>query len=185
MQSLAARYCQLNALSQLPALDKRALVCMLCSASNRMFDLVAQRPTGSFSHIRKRDLSGITCLSVQIGDQGHLYSSESSSSSSSSSSSNGNGASSSGSAVVFVEDTHKAGGGALLVHHGHVQKGDLHVGQMVSSLMVPCPIHRHVRGMVAGKHPCVALGTQWGSVHPTLLLHPRSACLQSCHQQDA
>ena len=68
---------------------------------------------------------------MQIGDQGHLYSRESSSSSS-----NGNGASSSGSAVVFVEDTHKAGGGALLVHHGRVQEGDLHVGEMVTFLIL-------------------------------------------------
>ena len=58
---------------------------------------------------------------MQIGDQGHFYAGSSDSE-----------ASSSGSAVVFVEDTHKAGGGALVVHHGRLESGDLHVGQMVS-----------------------------------------------------
>ena len=62
---------------------------------------------------------------LQIGDQGHLYAG------SSSSSSNGTEASTSGSAVVFIEDAHKAGGGALVVHHGRVESGDLHVGEMV------------------------------------------------------
>lgn len=61
---------------------------------------------------------------LQIGDQGHLYAG-------SSSSSNGAEASTSDSAVVFIEDAHKAGGGALVVHHGRVENGDLHVGEMV------------------------------------------------------
>ena len=61
---------------------------------------------------------------LQIGDQGHFYAG---------SSSNGDSeASTSDSAVVFIEDTHKAGGGALVVHHGRLESGDLHVGEMVS-----------------------------------------------------
>ena len=69
---------------------------------------------------------------LQIGDQGHLYAG--------SSSSNGDSeASTSASAVVFIEDTHKAGGGALVVHHGRLESGDLHVGQMVSC--IPKPRH--------------------------------------------
>ena len=64
-------------------------------------------------------------LTMQIGDQGHFYAG--------SSSSNGDSkASTSASAVVFIEDTHKAGGGALVVHHGRLESGDLHVGQMAS-----------------------------------------------------
>lgn len=34
---------------------------------------------------------------------------------------------------LSVRDTQKAGGGALVVHHGTVERGDLHVGQMVSN----------------------------------------------------
>ncbi|CAL5229400.1 g12718 [Coccomyxa viridis] len=61
----------------------------------------------------------------QIGDQGHFYAG---------SSSNGDSeASTSESAVVFIEDTHKAGGGALVVHHGRLESGNLHVGQMVTA----------------------------------------------------
>ncbi len=36
--------------------------------------------------------------------------------------------------MVFIEDTHKAGGGALVVHHGRLESGNLHVGQMVSCI---------------------------------------------------
>ena len=109
-----------------------------------------------------RSLSAISaCLSVQIGDQGHLYSSESSSSSS-----NGNGASSSGSAIVFVDDTHKAGGGALLVHHGRVQEGDLHVGQMVSSLMAGVFYTCMCIGTAAGNHLSLYRVSRWGLCSP-------------------
>ena len=105
---------------------------------------------------------------MQIGDQGHLYSSESSSSSSSSSS-NGNRASSSGSAVVFVEDTHKAGGGALLVHHGRVQEGDLHVGQMVGSLMA---------GVFSS---CMCIGSAAGNICPLYRVSRWDLCSPNSH----
>lgn len=61
----------------------------------------------------------------QVGDSGRFTSIESSS--------GGNGAASpSGSVLdVHVHDTQKAGGGALVVHHGRIERGDLHVGQMV------------------------------------------------------
>ena len=36
--------------------------------------------------------------------------------------------------MVFIEDTHKAGGGALVVHHGKIESGKLHVGQAVMLL---------------------------------------------------
>ena len=79
-------------------------------------------------HCTRDKLQSLTCPSPeQIGDQGHLYAG--------SSSSNGDSeASTSASAVVFIEDTHKAGGGALVVHHGRLESGDLHVGQMASCI---------------------------------------------------
>ncbi|CAL8465000.1 g4535 [Coccomyxa elongata] len=61
----------------------------------------------------------------QVGDSGRFTSIESSG--------GGNGAASpSGNALnVQVHDTQKAGGGALVVHHGRIERGGLHVGQMV------------------------------------------------------
>ena len=73
----------------------------------------------------------ISSVTMQIGDQGHFYAGGSRS--------NGDSeASTSESAVVFIEDTHKAGGGALVVHHGRLESGDLHVGQMVCFIPPSC-----------------------------------------------
>ncbi|EIE20523.1 alanyl-tRNA synthetase [Coccomyxa subellipsoidea C-169] len=61
----------------------------------------------------------------QVGDRGCLTGVASSSG-------NNGAASSSGSGLELrVRDTQKAGGGALVVHHGSIERGDLHVGQMV------------------------------------------------------
>jgi hypothetical protein len=95
---------------------------------------------------------------VQIGDQGHLYASSSSSGSGSSESSSAaadNGASSSGAAVVFIENTHKAGGGALVVHQGRVESGDLHVGQMVIN---PSPFLPSCESLCSTFSSCVGTG---------------------------
>ena len=111
---------------------------------------------------------------MQIGDQGHLYASSSSSSSSSSSESSSaaadNGASSSGAAVVFIENTHKAGGGALVVHQGRVENGDLHVGQMVinpeffSSFLAAKTFAAHSPHALV-PHPCLQHLLSPGTTH--------------------
>ena len=60
----------------------------------------------------------------QVGDSGRITSIESSG--------GDDAASSSGSDLdIHVHDTQKGGGGALVVHHGRIERGDLHVGQMV------------------------------------------------------
>jgi hypothetical protein len=64
----------------------------------------------------------------QVGDSGEFTGVASSS--------GNNGASAGpGDAVLrmAVRDTQKAGGGALVVHHGSIEQGSLHVGQMVGA----------------------------------------------------
>lgn len=67
----------------------------------------------------------------QVGDSGRFTSIESSG--------GDNGAATSSGSIldVHVHDTQKAGGGALVVHHGRIERGDLHVGQMVSQAQPP------------------------------------------------
>lgn len=62
----------------------------------------------------------------QVGDRGCLTGVASSNSE------NGAASTSETSLEIAVRDTQKAGGGALVVHHGTIERGDLHVGQMVS-----------------------------------------------------
>jgi alanyl-tRNA synthetase len=67
----------------------------------------------------------------QVGDRGCLTDVASSSGDNGAASSSGSGL------ELRVRDTQKAGGGALVVHHGSIERGDLHVGQMVSPPCMP------------------------------------------------
>lgn len=68
----------------------------------------------------------------QVGDAGTITAEEPpSASTSSSSDSNGSGGASSLGVRLAVRDTQKAGGGALVVHHGTIEQGSLSIGQLV------------------------------------------------------